>query len=399
MNRDEVYNKCHEILKTHDSILLELPTGFGKTKLSIELVNLLARRHKKEATSVLILVAKRIHKQTWKEEIKKWGGMDIDNIVFDCYESMKHHVGKHYTFLLMDEVHHVKSDARTRLLGTIKFDHMIGLSATIPKSFRIYLANKYKVGIISCDLTEAIEDEVLPEPRILLMPLMLNSVVPTELWELNPKKGGKTYHGSYIDIWKYRKMKVHALIACTQKQYLNELNSLIAWEKNAYFTKNDLRMQKMWLYHCGKRLEFLSDCKVPVIQSILRHLDNERTITFCKSIEQCTELGENCIHSQNSKANEIYNNFNAKEINHITAVNILNENANLVDCKYAVFCNLSSSSIVIPQRLGRSLRHKSPVIVVPYYQGTREEEIVKKMFENYNQGFIKVIYSTNDITL
>jgi ERCC4-related helicase len=78
-------------------------------------------------------------------------------------------------------------------------------------------------------------------------------------------------------------------------------------------------------------------------------------------------------------------------------VNILNENANLVDCKYAIFANLSSSEVVIPQRLGRAMRHKHPVIIVPYYAGTREEEIVKKMFQDYNKEYIRTIKNMEDL--
>ena len=156
-------------------------------------------------------------------------------------------------------------------------------------------------------------------------------------------------------------------------------------------------MEQTWLYHCGKRLEFLSDCKVKIVQVILKHLDKYRTITFCKTINQSELLGKNCIHSQNRKSTEIYDKFNQKKINHITAVNILNENANLVDCKYAIFANLSSSEIIQVQRTGRALRHKHPVIIIPYYVNTREDEIVKKMLEGYNQEYIKEIKSLRDI--
>jgi superfamily II DNA or RNA helicase len=133
------------------------------------------------------------------------------------------------------------------------------------------------------------------------------------------------------------------------------------------------------------------------VKMILHHLDKERTITFCKTIAQTEHLGRNCIHSQNKDAALIYDKFNMKEIDHITAVNILNENANLVDCKYAIFANLSSSDICMPQRLGRSLRHKSPVIIMPYYKGTREEEILQKYLEGFNKDYIKVIHSVNEI--
>ena len=45
----------------------------------------------------------------------------------------------------------------------------------------------------------------------------------------------------------------------------------------------------------------------------------------------------------------------------------------------------------------RSMRHKSPVIIVPYYENTREQEIVEKMFEGYKQEFIKTIKNIQEI--
>ena len=47
----------------------------------------------------------------------------------------------------------------------------------------------------------------------------------------------------------------------------------------------------------------------------------------------------------------------------------------------------------------RILRHKEPVIIIPYYKNTREEEIVVKMIESYNKDLIQVIKSVNDIKI
>ena len=60
---------------------------------------------------------------------------------------------------------------------------------------------------------------------------------------------------------------------------------------------------------------------------------------------------------------------------------------------------LNSSDRMIFQRLGRILRHKEPVIVIPYYKNTREEEIVSKMLENYNPELVKIITNLNDLKI
>ena len=91
--------------------------------------------------------------------------------------------------------------------------------------------------------------------------------------------------------------------------------------------------------------------------------------------------------------------FNSNKIKHITACNILNEGVNLTNCRVGIFCNLNSSEIIVKQRVGRILRHKSPVIIIPYFENTREEELVQKMIEEYDKDSIIIVDSINGIKL
>lgn len=72
---------------------------------------------------------------------------------------------------------------------------------------------------------------------------------------------------------------------------------------------------------------------------------------------------------------------------------------NLVDCRIGIYANLNSSETIIKQRLGRILRHKKPVIVIPFYRYTREEELVNKMLEDYNPQLVKTITNIKELTL
>ena len=47
----------------------------------------------------------------------------------------------------------------------------------------------------------------------------------------------------------------------------------------------------------------------------------------------------------------------------------------------------------------RILRHKEPIIIIPYYIGTREEELKNKMLENYNPELIEVITNIKDLKI
>lgn len=402
MTREDVLKKCIDSVEKSKCILLELATGFGKTRISIDLVNHLASTVLKDKrVKVLLLVAKIVHKQTWKDEFKKWGGINAD-VTIECYESLHKHIGDYYDIILMDEVHHIQSEARLNFLADVHFQncmdiYMIGLSATIPFKLKKYFKYYYHTEIVSCDIVEAIEDKVLPEPEIVLFPLSLDNVSLTEEIEINKKAKGPVKFGTYKELWKYKRQKVHAKLACTQKQKFDYIETQIVWYKNKALSTGSEALKNIWLHTCNERLEFLADCKIDIVKDILKKLKRYRTITFCKTIEQSNILGKYCIHSKNKKQNEFYEKFNKKEINHITAVNILNENANLVDCKYAIFTNLSSSEVVIPQRLGRAMRHEKPTIIIPYYIASREQEIIEKMFKDYNKDFIRTIHNLEEL--
>jgi superfamily II DNA or RNA helicase len=398
MTREEVYQECLTKINNTKFLLLELPTGYGKTKCSLDLVkHLVATKYKGKKVSMLLLVAKTVHKQTWQDEMNKWGGVEVDTLVVECYESLKKHQYEYYDIIVADEVHHINSDKRLDMLKTLSFGNFIGLSATVPQKLKMYLKYEYHAEVVSCDLTDAIDSDILPEPQIVLLPLEVDNTKATETIEINPKAKGRVYYGDFSKLWQYRKMKVHAIITCTPKQKLGDMNNQILFAKNRYQrTRQDFARNK-WLFDCGERIKYLANLKNDIVLAILQKLKNERSITFCKTIEQAEILSRYCIHSKNKDSDDVYKNFNAKRINHIASVNVLNEGANLVDCKFAVFANYSASEVVGVQRLGRSLRHKSPVIIMPYYKGTREEEIINDMIEDFEPKAIKTIHSVDEL--
>lgn len=70
---------------------------------------------------------------------------------------------------------------------------------------------------------------------------------------------------------------------------------------------------------------------------------------------------------------------------------------NLTNCKYGIFANINASESIQIQRIGRVLRHKSPIIIIPFFRNTREEEIVRKWMKNYNKNLIKIIYKPENL--
>ena len=379
MTREEVNNLALSKIDKTKYMILELITGYGKTKVAIDLANHICDRvfrNDESPTNILILVAKTVHKQTWKEEIEKWGGIKSDYITIECYESLKNYENSYFDVVIADEMQHL-SDARLEVLESIHINEaFIGLSATIKRDMREYFINYHNAEVVKCGLKEAVEDEVLPEPTVYLLPLSFD----TKNYSYKVKKFGRN-------------------IITTQKGYYDSISSLIDWYKNKFFNSRNVRIKNLWLSTAGKRLKWCAEQKEPLVLSLLDKFKNYKTLTFCSSIEQSERLGKYNITSKNKDSVKNLEMFNLNKIKHITACNILNEGVNLTNCRIGIFCNLNSSDIVVKQRVGRILRHKSPVIIIPYFKDTREEELVQKMIEEYSKESIIIINNINEITL
>lgn len=397
MTREEITNECLEAIDNSECLLTLLSTGVGKTKIAIDCINKICNKVSKNNVNILIVVDKKIHINNWKREFIKWGGVMTDNIEFCCYASLHKYAGSYWDAVILDECHHVGSETRLEALSTIKvFYNLIGLSATVSRNLEEWFKSHFKTTIVSCDTQDAIASGILPDPIIYLMPMMLDNYYYHEEYEINKKDKSEPVYGIYRDIWLLKKSKKHAIVKCTQKQYLNELNGLVDFYKRKAQSGNAI-MKNLWLKTCGDRLAYLANAKNNRVREILKKLKNQRTITFCNSIAQAEQLGKNCIHSKNKSAQTTLNKFNDSKIKHITACHMVDEGVNLTNCKYGIFANINASETIQIQRVGRALRHKNPILIVPFFRETREEEIVRKWMDSYNRDLIKIIYKVNDL--
>ena len=391
MTREEI---LQEILNLQSkNYLFELPTGFGKSRLAIEKAKSLNPKN------ILIVVNRIIHKDMWKEEFNKWWEKCTVPITITTYSSLHKYFGK-YDVAIIDEAHHLSARCR-ELLGYYNIEHAILLSATINDTLKVEIKNLFcPICYYKKTLRDAIDNDILPDPKIFLLPLYLKNDYPTEVVIKNPKAKGQMIESYQSNIWSYIRQKKNPVkIHCTEAQYYQDISVLIEFWKTRFMKSNSQIAKNKWLHLCNERLTWLSEKKVPYIINILKRLNNKRTLTFCSTINQTEILSKYCINSKNKESLKYLKMFNSGQINHIAACNILNESINLYDCQVGIYNNLNSSETIINQRLGRLLRHKNPIIIIPFFKGTREEELVKKMMENYNIKLITVVHDIKDIRI
>lgn len=359
------------------ALLLELPTGYGKSKLALNKIE----EKFSSFPKTLIVIPRLVLINSWKQEIKKWGYKE-ENFVFSTYISLAKHAGE-WDAVIFDEAHHL-SERCIEALASFKIRCSILLSASIGRNKKEQLRSVFtSIKVETKSLKEAIREDKLPTPQVITIPLTLNNTINNCVIKRNVK--GKLPVLKYT--WNTRfqgfsEKKHQVEIWCTQQQYYSQLENDIEYYKQAYFRTNREPLKFKWLKLCSDRLKWLSDLKIPKVKQLLQEYSSERVLTFCNSIEQTEQLGQYCINSKNKQSQEFLQRFNEGKINHITAVNMLNEGVNLTNCRIGIYSNLNSSDTIVIQRLGRLLRHPNPLIIIPYFKGTREEELISKYLIN-----------------
>lgn len=397
MTKEELQNKAVSLIQDNNRVALQWGTGIGKSKVAIDAIKLI------KPLKVLLIVAETAHKNNWIEEFNKWD-LNYDNIIIECYASLKKYRNTKWDLIIFDEAHHLGSDLRVDILNTIKSEKILLLSATLPDQIMKMLSDifgEFKSSKVT--IKQAIDWGILPKPKVILIPLNLSCVGNTEFiieeWGLKHKRVVLTC--DYHDRWKYINHKdkypnVTLKIRCTQQQKYNYYTDQFDYWKRQFMIRRQEFLKNKWLQSGSKRKVFLGESKTKYAIKLLEKVWNKRFICFCASIEQAEALGrENAIHSKKPNSLEIIDRFNRKEINHLFAVGMLQEGQNLNDIEVGVIIQLDGQERSFIQKFGRSMRAEDPIQFIFYYKNTRDEEYLKNVIEGIPEEYITNIDNFN----
>lgn len=400
ITRDIAISKATLLARKHNNIILQWATGVGKSKAAIEIIADYGRAID-SYPSVLLVVAEIAHKDNWYKEFEKWEALEYwEYVEMDCYASLKNHRNSKYDIIILDEGHHSGTDIRLDILKTIQTTKVIVLSATLDsKNFESLEDIFGQFTSFNINLTNAIENNLLPVPKIYLFPLKLDnqSANQTFVLERGKKDKRKTITCSFSQRWTYWKDKnnypdIRLEVKCTENEKYNFLSEQFEYYKNQYFLTRQEHLKNKWLLIGSERKRFLGENKSKYVLHLLQQLRNKRFICFCSSIEQAELLGSsNAIHSDKKHSQHIIQSFNNKEINSLFAVGMLQEGQNLIDINAGVIVQLDGQERVFIQKFGRTLRSESPEQYIFYYENTRDQEYLENALEGINPEYIETI--------
>lgn len=334
-----------------------------------------------------ICVAEIAHIQNWKDEYIKHGyGYLLESTEIFCYASLKNYANKSADLLILDEIHHAFSQARTFLLTSLRIKRVIGLSATLEDEHRYLFNDIFKnMAVYTITMEEAIEMEILPKPKVYLIGLELDNSNKSETINFKRGKNIKEIHCDYLqrNTYIYAKSKyptLNLIIHCTQKEKYDYID--------AEYNRAAMYKRTGWLRYGGIRKKFLSDCKTDKIKKLCTGINDKRFICFCGSIEQAELIGgTNCIHSK-KEVKSIIHKFQSSEINSLYAIKMMTEGVNLSGIEAAIIGQLDGTERPFIQRSGRGLRAEFPEIYVLYFQGTKDEDYLQNVINTIPEEYL-----------
>lgn len=396
MTREELTKNIVEIGENYSRVVLSWPTGLGKSFGSLQLAKLWNPK------KILLVVAETAHKDNWSNEIDKFNklykyNLKTQNLTIICYASLHKYADK-YDMIIFDEAHHMFTEKRIEHIKNYTTDKVVLLSATLSLEqlgWAGIIFGKFHISNIS--LQEVIDNDILPTPKIKLIPLELNNSIYSEefIQEWGTNKKRIKIDCLYNDRWKYIKNKrvypnVELHIKCTKRQKYSLLNEQIEFYKKLYMQRRQEFIKTKWLQLGSQRKRFLGENKTIYVKKLIKEINNRRFICFCTSIDQAKELGaENAIHSKNKESFKVLNEFNTFKINNLFAVGMLTEGQNLSNIEVGIIVQLDGTERPFIQKLGRVLRAKDPIQYIFYYKNTRDEEYLKDILENIDKDMIE----------
>ena len=319
MKQDQLQKEFVEqgvsFFKKIDRGYYNLAMRFGKCKTTIELMGKLL--HKNEW--VLIAYPDNKLKQTWMDEMEKWGFREDVNVEYVNFSSLKKHLDAKYDFFVIDEFHSASENERDyahTIMNNSKYT--LGLSGTVSND-TIALWDLAEIASYSTD--QGIQDGILADYQITVHRVNLDMIETTK-----DKKG---------------KLK-------TEKQRYDGYTWVI----------ENLKRQGgnfMHLALARNRLSLSSIGKINHVKKLLQKLSDKRVLVFTGLSAVADNLGIPSYHSK-SKDDLAYTGFQSGEHNHLALAAMGKVGVTYKDLDSVILLNFTYNAEETSQILNRAIK-------------------------------------------
>lgn len=356
ISREIIINKGLESIKDISGTVA-IGTGVGKTRLCL----IDAKFHYQDKL-FLVVGPKLSVKQTWEDEIKKWGFEGI-NFEFVTYRSLNTKNPKDYAGVYLDECHNILSIHENFLKRFNK--RIVGITGSPPtykKGSKYLLLEKYCPIRFEYLANDAINDQILNKCRFIIHYLDLSE----RKFFVNNK-----FPVTEIKAYKYWSDKIVEAIENNESD--NTLKKLRV-----------MRMKSMENY----------PTKMYYVKYLITRI-KKKCIIFTPLKSQADFISKHSYHSSNPDSLDNLDKFKKGEINYLSCVNQLSEGINIPGLEVGIITHNYANPTKTIQKIGRLLRlnpDKVSDIHILCFKNTVDESSLDSIFRAYKDQKFVTIY-------
>lgn len=385
LSRESITKQILELSDKHNNFLLNIPMRAGKSIFATALCN-------KWEGRILILSGADLTNRQWLDNIRKYNPHLEERTDIYCYHSLHKIDRNKYSIILLDEFEQSLSDKRNIQLHEFNPKHWIAMSGTLDvfdiNEYRKLTNNNFKE--IKITLEEAVESNLLPQPKVICVPLQFDDSRRYLLFKKGSDKNKKNDIVLFPNRWESLKnKKVNTWIQCTEKEYHILVEQDYNYAKDLYEQHGTEVFKNMWLKRGNNRKAFYAQLKTKWVKKVINQLpEGSRSLIFCFDTKQADLINKEVIHSKVEGGKELIQEFNEGRINTIASVKMIDRGIDFFNVDYCIIIQQSGSQKSPQQQAGRSYLSISPKIITFYYPNTRDEDYLKEFLKPFKKEWI-----------
>ena len=361
VTRDERQKQClKNWLKSGGRSTVVAATGFGKTKVAIDLISAFVKRN--DDSSALIIVPTQVLKEQWIEKLDERGL--INNARVEIINSA---VKLNWTcdLLVIDEIHLTPSDTFKKIFDCVDYKNILGLTGTFE---RLDGKEQYIIKYAPvCDTITIDEAEnngwVAPHREYLVL-------LDVDLKEYNE------YTKIFNQCFAQFGFDFGLAMDCA-----TDIVKARAFAKKAGLDGNTVMgVAQKWNRAMRKRKEFIykHPKKMDIAKTIIDARPDRKGITFSSTIDQANSFGFGWVMHSKKKPKEnqkVIEEFNAADMGYLHTSKAADQGLDCKGVNLEIILHTDSSKIRKTQRVGRAIRFeegKTSEIFTLVLKGTQE---------------------------
>jgi len=321
--------------------LKHAPASADKTKLAIDIINLLVEKN--SDISILIVVPTEVLKEQWLEKLIE------NNLLGNCEIKIINSVIKTsqvVDLLVIDEIHGVPSEHFVKIFEVIKYKLLLGLTGTLERlDGKEEIIKKYAPVCDRVTIDEAEKNGwVSPLKEYVVM-------IKTDLTEYNELNRKFTASFAFFNFDFSIAMK------CVQDAFFRR-----RWcKENNVNYKEASAMTFEWMRCLRLRKQFVQSHpkKIEIARKIINARKDKKILTFSATIADAEKFGTGLVfHSkQSKKLNEkILEKFKSSEATQLHTSKACDVGVDIPGLEVGIILSVDSSKIRKGQRYGRLCR-------------------------------------------